>query len=348
VIAAHKAIQRPPQARLLVIDTRGEFSHARRSSFVKFLNSGDLVVANNAATLPASLSGVHLRTGLSLEVRLAGRASLSLEDQPCFSAIVFGAGDYHLRTEDRPAPPALAPGDLISLGPLTGTVESLLNHPRLISIRFNVPGDTFWAGLSRHGRPIQYTHIQEPLAIWDTWTSIAGPPVAFEPPSAGFVLDWRTISSLRGNGIGFATITHAAGISSTGDPDLDRRLPFDEPYEISELTARLVNETRKLGRRIIAIGTTVVRALEHSASMDGHVHAGAGLATQRIDKTTQLQVVDGILSGTHETDTSHYQLLRAFADDDTLSIANRELDAHGYRTHEFGDSVLIISKRSPE
>ena len=108
-----------------------------------------------------------------------------------------------------------------------------------------------------------------PLALWDVWTPIASPPVAFEPPSAGFALDWRTIAALRARGIGFATITHAAGISSTGDDELDKRLPFDEPYEIPPSTARAIARTRGSGGRIVAIGTTVVRALEHAAMRDG-------------------------------------------------------------------------------
>ena len=179
------------------------------------------------------------------------------------------------------------------------------------------------------------------LTLWDVWTSIAGPPVAFEPPSAGFALDWRMLSILRARGVAFATITHAAGISSTGDDQLDRRLPFDEPYRIPTATAATIRRVRAAGGRIIAIGTTVVRALEHAATYDGLVQAGDGLATQRIGAATVLRVVDAILSGTHDPGTSHYEMLRAFTDDATLTRMSADLDAHGYRSHEFGDSVLI-------
>src|SRR5439155_14039968 len=112
-------------------------------------------------------------------------------------------------------------------------------------------------------------HVPEPLALWDVWTAIAGPPVAFEPPSAGFALDWRALAALRARGIAFATLTHAAGISSTGDDDLDRRLPFDEPYHIPRTTAAAIRRVRARGGRIVAVGTTVVRALEHAATWDG-------------------------------------------------------------------------------
>jgi S-adenosylmethionine:tRNA ribosyltransferase-isomerase len=341
MIAANLPLHHPPQAKLLAINARGEITHAPRAALVSFLRAGDLVVANDAATLPASLRGEHVPSGRPVELRLAGRRSLAPDAVHRFDAIVFGEGDYHTRTEDRPLPPPLAPGDRLALGPLPATVEGLLGHPRLVSLYFDGTPDEIWAGLARHGRPIQYAHVSVELDLWEVWTSIAGPPVAFEPPSAGFILDWRTLSALRARGIGFATLTHAAGISSTGDDELDRRLPFDEPYRIPESTAAAIHQTRTRGGRVVAVGTTVVRALEHAAASDGRVRAGEGLATQRIGVASRLRVVDAILSGTHEPGTSHYELLRAFTDDATLNRANDELLARDYRTHEFGDSVLI-------
>src|ERR1700716_1438394 len=114
MIAAHDPIQRPPDARLLFVDPCGRITHVPRSQFVDFLQPGDLVIANDAATLPASLRGVHLRTGAEIEVRLAGRSSLAPRDVNRFSAIVFGAGDFHTGTEERPLPPPLAPGDRLT------------------------------------------------------------------------------------------------------------------------------------------------------------------------------------------------------------------------------------------
>ena len=342
MIAAESAVQRPPDAKLLVVDNHRNIIHVPRSAFVEFLRPNDLVIANDAATLPASLSGVHQQTGIAVEVRLAGRPSLNPTDVNRFSAVVFGEGDFHTRTEDRPSPPVIKRGDTLLLGPLRATVESLLEHPRLVSLLFAGTPDEVWAGLASHGRPIQYSHMQTSLELWDVWTRIAGPPVAFEPPSAGFVLDWQVLSAIREHKAGFATITHAAGISSTGDEDLDRLLPFDEPYRIPETTARAVEVTRQRGGRVIAVGTTVVRALEAAATEDGHLRSGEGLAKGRIGPSTRLRVVDAILSGTHERGTSHYELLRAFLEDSTLQRATEELDACGYKTHEFGDSILIL------
>ena len=345
MIAAAQPTQRPADAKLLVIDVAGTFHHAPRSSFVQFLRAGDLVIANDAATLPASLTGTHVRTGSPVEVRLAGRRSLRVGDVHDFSAVVFGDGDFRTRTEDRPAPPVLTPGDRLALGPLSATIECLLGHSRLVRLHFEGSPDAIWAGLARHGRPIQYAHLQSPVALWDVWTPIAGSPVAFEPPSAGFAIDWHLLDEMRAQSVGFVTITHAAGISSTGDAGLDARLPFDEPYRIPEATAAAIRRTRARGGRIIAVGTTVVRALE-AAGRRGVIRAGEGLATQRIGSGTRLRVVDAILSGTHEPDTTHYELLRAFADDTTLRRVTDELDTHGYRTHEFGDSVMIENARA--
>jgi len=342
MIAAQSAVQRPIDAKLLVVDSQRNLIHVPRAAFVEFLRANDVVIANDAATLPASLTGIHQQTGKRIEVRLAGRPSLDPMDVKRFSAVVFGEGDFHMRTEDRPLPPALKSGDTLLLGPLRGTVEEVLGHSRLVSLLFSGTADEVWAGLARHGRPIQYSHMQTSLELWDVWTRIAGAPVAFEPPSAGFVLDWHVLTAIREHQATFATITHAAGISSTGDEELDRLLPFDEPYRIPATTAKAVEIARERGGRVIAVGTTVVRALEDAATDDGHLRAGQGLAKGRIGPTTRLRVIDAILSGTHEPGTSHYELLRAFLEDVTLQHATEELDKRGYKTHEFGDSVLIL------
>ena len=340
MIAASAPVQRASHAKLLVIDKRSRITHASRSSFANFLRRDDVVVANDAATLPASLAGFHEPTGEAIEVRLAGSRSLD-GNVADFDAIVFGAGDFRTRTERRSLPPTLRRGEVLVLGPLRASIERFLAHPRLVALRFEGSTASIWEGISRHGRPIQYAHVQTPLALWDVWTPIAGAPFAFEPPSAGFIVDWKTLASIRTHGADFATITHAAGISSTGDDALDLRLPFDEPYRIPAATARAIRRAKNTGGRIVAIGTTVVRALEHAALSDGTVRAGAGIATQRIGADTPLRVVDAIVSGTHEPGTSHYELLRAFVDDATLLRAATELDARDYRTHEFGDSIFV-------
>jgi S-adenosylmethionine:tRNA ribosyltransferase-isomerase len=347
MIAAVHPVQRPADAKLLVVDAKGSIAHWARERFTELLRTGDLLVANDAATLPASLRGVHRRTGAPIEIRLAQRRSLDPEDVRDFTAIVFGAGDHHVRTEDRPAPPALVEGDLVELGPIRATVQRTLDHPRLVALRFEGTPRAIWSAIATHGRPIQYAYMEPELALWDVWTPIAGMPAAFEPPSAGFAIDWQVLAQLRSRGVHFATITHAAGVSSTGDAELDARLPLDEPYRIPQATADAIAAAHRRGARVIAVGTTVVRALESSANRDGSVRAGDGVATARLGPATHLRVVDAILSGTHEPGTSHYELLRAFTDDGTLQRADVELESNGYRTHEFGDSVFIGARARP-
>jgi S-adenosylmethionine:tRNA ribosyltransferase-isomerase len=341
MIPESRPLQRPPEARLLAIDAAGRMRQVPRADFVAMLRCGDLAIVNDAATLPASLHGNHVATGAPIELRLAGWPSAILDDPRRFRAIVFGAGDYRQPTEDRPPPPALQPGDRLALGPLSARIDALLGHPRLVALSFEGAPDAIWAGLARHGRPIQYAHVPAPLAIWDVWTPIAGPPVAFEPPSAGFALDWGSLAAMRARGIAFATLTHAAGVSSTGDPALDKLLPFDEPYSIPGATASAIGAARARGGRIIAIGTTVLRALAAAGSTNGVVRAGNGVATGQIGAGTKLWIVDALLTGAHEPGTSHHALMGAFLDERMLRRVDAELAAKCYRTHEFGDSVLI-------
>jgi S-adenosylmethionine:tRNA ribosyltransferase-isomerase len=338
---AQRPVQRPADARLLRVDARGEATHLRRTQWVDALRGSDLVVANDAATLPASLRALHVASQHVVELRLAAHVPRAPSGARRFDAVVFGEGDWRTRTEHRPPPPALAPGDRFALCNATAVVEALLGHPRLARVRFDMDDAALWSLLATHGRPIQYAHLDVALESWDVWTPIAGPPVAFEAPSAGFVLDWAALRALHARGIGFATLTHAAGISSTGDPQLDERLPLPEPYFVPRSTARAVERTRATGGRVVAVGTTVVRALEHAASREGAVHAGHGVADQRIGAGTRLRVVDVLLTGTHEPGSSHHELLRAFAGADTLVRAGLQLADYGYRTHEFGDSMLI-------
>ena len=183
--------------------------------------------------------------------------------------------------------------------------------------------------------------LAEPLQLWDVWTKIAADPIAFEPPSAGFALDWRMLAAWRERGVRFATISHAAGLSSTGDPALDRRLPFDEFYLIPEACASAVHDAKPNHGRVIAIGTSVVRALEVGRERRRNGARWNGLASGRIARGAPLRVVDAILTGVHQPGESHYELLRAFADDSVLDRVRAAADERGYRAHEFGDSVLI-------
>jgi S-adenosylmethionine:tRNA ribosyltransferase-isomerase len=159
-------------------------------------------------------------------------------------------------------------------------------------------------------------------------------------PSAGRVLTAARTAALRRAGIGVASLTHAAGLSSTGTPALDALLPLPERYEVPGRTAAAVSETRVRGGRVVAAGTTVVRALE-SAAGGGGVAAGPGVARLRIDGGYAPRAVDAVLCGMHEPGSSHFDLLTAFAPPERLRDAHARAEAHGYLAHEFGDSMLV-------
>jgi len=330
--------------RLLEVDVDGRMQHRERSELATLFLPGDVVVANDAATLPASLSGRHLASGRDLEVRLA--AFVEPGDARRFVAIAFGPGDHRTPTEDRAAPPLLGPGDQLRLGPLLAVVEDTIGHPRLVRLRFEATRADLLSGLAHHGRAIQYAHVPTPLKLWDVWTNLAARPFAFESPSAGFALDWRTVVEWKRRGIDVVALSHAAGISSTGDPELDDRLPLDEPYVIPETTVRAIAAAKANGGRVIAIGTTVVRALEAAANERGAVLGGWGVASGRLGMESQLRIVDLVLTGMHEPGESHFELLRAFTDDPILHRAHRTATKRHYRNHEFGDSLLIERRKA--
>jgi S-adenosylmethionine:tRNA ribosyltransferase-isomerase len=156
-------------------------------------------------------------------------------------------------------------------------------------------------------------------------------------PSAGRPLTWNLIFELERRGARVVALTHAAGISSTGSDELDRQLPLPERYEIPEATVHAIAHAR----RVIAIGTSVTRALEASAA-HGALRSGPGVARLRIGPGHRLRAVQGISSGIHEPGTSHFELLMAFADRDLLELASRHAVEANYLGHEFGDSCLIL------
>jgi S-adenosylmethionine:tRNA ribosyltransferase-isomerase len=328
--------------RLLLLDAAaGLREHLAMRDLPRLLHPGDLVVVNDAGTLPASLQG-HA-SGAPLEARLlAERRSGS------WRAALLGAGDWRQRTEDRPAPPAVAPGDALSFGGALGaTVERVSRlSPRLVTLRFDRAGDALAAAIYRAGRPIQYAHLSGALELGHVQTGFAGRPWAIEMPSAGRALSWDVLEALRRRGVAIAALTHAAGISSTGDPRLDRLLPLPERYAIPADTALAVAAARARRGRVVAVGTTVVRALEASARRDGRVSPGEGLATLRIDGRHRRRAVDAILTGMHEPGTSHHALLQSFAPAPLLDRALAAAEARGYLAHEFGDAMLVVGLRA--
>jgi S-adenosylmethionine:tRNA ribosyltransferase-isomerase len=355
-----RAVLRHPAVVTLESSERRGFVDGRIGDLRVLLREGDLLVVNDAATLPASLRGVT-GAGVAVEVRLAGSEGDGGCDG-CWRAALFGAGDWRQRTEDRPPPPALGAGEELRFGgagtrgddgrpghpgrPLRATIAGVdARSPRLVSLRFAARGAALWRALYRAGRPVQYAHTARPLALWEVQTAYAARPWAVEAPSAGLALSWELLLDLRRRGIAIARVTHAAGLSSTGDGALDARLPLAERYEVPEETVRAVAAARRRSGRVVAVGTTAVRALEGDArSHRGRLIAGAGTTELRLGPAMRRRVVDGILTGLHDPGTSHFALLESFAPRALLLEAHAFAAERGYLGHEFGDAMLILGE----
>jgi S-adenosylmethionine:tRNA ribosyltransferase-isomerase len=325
---------------LMVVDPGADRFEARRvRDLPAFVDPGDLFVVNDAATLPASLRGVTVM-GEPIEARL-----LWSGEGP-WRAVLFGAGDWRARTEDRARPPRVRAGDvLVFPGGLDAEVESVADvSERLVDLRFTATGDRFWSALYRHGRPVQYSYIAAPLALWHVQTPFASRPWSSEMPSAARPLAWEIVLALRVKKVRFASITHAAGLSSSGDARLDAAMPLRESFEVPAATAAAVNSTRASGRRVIAVGTSVVRALESAAARtSGPLAAASGETELLVDGAHALRAVDALFTGMHDPGTSHDALLHAFAPEGLLRRAHADATAHGLLGHELGDSMLIAS-----
>ena len=261
---------------------------------------------------------------------------------------LLGAGDWRTPTEDRPAPPAVEVGEVLTASPrLHLRVDAVdAGAPgrggRLAEITFVQRGPALLGELYRVGRPVQYSYLSGDVPLRAFQTAFGVRPWASEMPSAGRPLSWRVLLDLRRRGVELATLTHAAGLSSIDGGDLDAALPMPERYELPARTVRAIERTRERGGRIVAVGTTVVRALESNARRFGRPTPGTFVAELVLTPDTEPRVVDALLSTMHEPGESHFELLSAFADADLLVAANASAAERGYRAHEFGDAVLIL------
>jgi S-adenosylmethionine:tRNA ribosyltransferase-isomerase len=327
-------------ARLLVINSaQRAFRDARITDLPELLQSGDLLVLNDAATIPASLRA-STADGGSIEIRLLRHARES-----DWVAVLLGEGDWRTPTELRDPPERVGIGDRLQIaGDFVAEVVGISDvSDRLVTLRFNRSLQGMWAGIYAYGRPVQYSYLKQDIALWSVQTAYASRPWAMEMPSAGSPLTWSILLQLKRRGVELASQTHAAGLSATGHEELDDRFPMPESFEIPTRTADAIDNARRNDRRVIAVGTTVVRALEGCASwFDGRVVAGRGETDLIIDRSFRPAVVSGVLTGIHDPTQSHFRLLHAFADETTLRRAWRHALEADYLCHEFGDSCLIL------
>jgi S-adenosylmethionine:tRNA ribosyltransferase-isomerase len=312
----------------LLVAGPGSLSQGRFSDLGRFLSADDLVVVNTSATIAAAVDGyrgdgravtVHFATERDdgswvVELRPPGRATGPVTDARAGETVKLPVGVA-----------------LVLLVPVTA---------RLWRARLAVEGGAI-AYLARHGRPISYAYSSGrwPLAAYQT--VFARDPGSAEMPSAGRPFSTDLVTELVSRGVTFAPITLHTGVSSpeVGEP------PQPERFMVPAATARLVNYTHQYGGRVIAVGTTVTRALETVASADGRAEAGQGWTELVLGPDRPARIVDGLITGWHAPGASHLQLLTAVADEATVRLAYQTAIQAGFLWHEFGDSCLLLADR---
>jgi S-adenosylmethionine:tRNA ribosyltransferase-isomerase len=305
----------------------GRLTHSRARDLPDFLRAGDLVVINTSATLPAALSA-RRADGTELELRL--------------STPLPGASDdrwvVELRKGDNPFRDARA-GDTLQLpaGAQARLEAPYLSGPRLWAARLQLP-EPLMAYLARHGSPIRYRYVPEAHPLADYQTAYAIEPGSAEMPSAGRPLTPAVLTALVAKGVSVAPLILHTGVSS---PERGER-PYPERYSVPPSTARLVEATRRWGGRVIAVGTTVVRALETVAHADGTIEAGEGWTALVVTPDRGVRAVDGLITGWHEPEASHLDILHAVAGRRLVESSYAAALQAGYLWHEFGDLHLIV------
>jgi S-adenosylmethionine:tRNA ribosyltransferase-isomerase len=330
----------PPEARGLERDqvrlmvarrSDGSIAHARFRDLPGYLRPGDLLVVNTSATLPAAVAARRADGVTPLELRFATPAPDTRGDEWWV---------VELRSADGSAPfNRVRDGERLALagGRTIEIVAPYASGRRLWLARLG-PGAPLHDYLARHGHPIRYRYVPAVRELADYQTAYATDRGSAEMPSAGRPFTPELITRLVAAGIHVAPLILHTGVSS---PERDEA-PYPERYEVPEATARLVNGVRDWGGSVIAVGTTVVRALETVAGRNGRVAAGAGWTNLVVTTARGLRAVDGLLTGWHEPRASHLQLLEASAGPQLLASCYDEALAQRYLWHEFGDSHLIL------
>jgi S-adenosylmethionine:tRNA ribosyltransferase-isomerase len=315
----------------LLVAGPGSVTHAVFADLPVFLEPGDLVVVNTSATLAAALEGQRRTTGSKVTVHFS-------------TALPDGTWAVELRPGPRAGGPLrdVAAGERVDL--CDGLLTVLEAYPdaqatgsRLWRAVVDLPLDVA-RYLARHGAPIAYSYVPGRWPLESYQTVFAREPGSAEMPSAARPFTGQLVADLVAAGVAVAPLRLHTGVSSLekGEP------PLPEPFRVPAATARLVNLTRAAGGRVVAVGTTVTRALESVAGRDGVVTAGSGWTDLVLGPDRPARVVDGLITGWHEPGASHLLLLEAVAGHDLVASAYRSAAAHGYLWHEFGDSALLL------
>lgn len=324
----------PPESRglardevRLMVSTPAGHKHTVFSNLSHYLEPGDLLVVNRSATLPASLPAVAGLGEFVLNVSTNYGGGLWLAE-PRWSL-------------GQPGPLPFEPGEPFTVaGAAARLAAPFPGLPRLWYVQTEA---NLCQLMARAGAPIRYGYVEEsyPLAAYQT--VFARIPGSAEMPSAGRPFTPRVLAALRARGVQLAGLTLHTGVSSleVETETVEDHPLYPEPFHVPVGTARAVNRARSEGRRVIAVGTTVVRALE--AAWDGErVSPARGFTRRYIHPGQGIHTIDGLISGFHDPLASHLAMLYAIAGQDLIRSAYAEAVEHGYLWHEFGDSHLIL------
>ena len=316
----------------LLVAASGRIEHAQFSDLAQFLTPGDLVVANDSATVPAAVD-TQRRDGRPVTLHFS-------------TPLREGSWFVELRADGARVTDGAA-GERIELPAGAGVVlaEPWPQAPKAIPTRLwraevDVRCDLL-DYLAQTGRPITYAHAPRPWPRDHYQTIFAATRGSAEMPSAGRPFSARVLDRLALRGVGLATVTLHTGVSSLEEGEA----PLPERFVVSGAAAAAVNLARRRHGRIVAVGTTVTRALESATDADGQVHAGQGWTDLVLGPQRGVRAVDALITGWHEPRSSHLALIEAVAGTALARSAYNAALAAGYLWHEFGDSCLFLPAR---
>lgn len=324
--AEHQSRSRD-SVRLMVVErAAGSIRHKNFVDLPDHLMPGDALVVNASRTIPAALRATT-PTGSELLLHISSPASGGLWSVEV-RQLRPGGGSYR--------GPEVNQRSLSIPGGHTAQLLAREPHSQRLWIAA-VDVDDMAEYLAEHGRPIRYEPGPE-LAIDEYQTVFAHEPGSAEMPSAGRPFTEHLVTRLVSMGVLVVPVVLHAGVSSFEAGET----PGAERFEVSPSTATALNALRRAGGRVIAVGTTVVRALETVADPNGEVHPGQGFTDLVVTSHRSIRAVDGLITGWHEPRSSHLNLLEAFLDRSLLANAYERAVSEGYLWHEFGDSMLIL------
>jgi S-adenosylmethionine:tRNA ribosyltransferase-isomerase len=327
----------PPEARGLTRDAvrllvgrrgSGSVTHHCFTDLPDVLEPGDVLVVNTSGTMPAALDVLGRRGDDDLVLHM----STELPD-----------GEWVVELRRREPGGATGPYPHASVGERFTLAGGA--HARLV--RAYSPGRLWVARLDvasvpgylmAHGRPIRYGYVARDWPLSAYRSVFATTPGSAEMPSASRPFTDALVTRLVSRGVVVTPVTLHTGVAS---PEAHEK-PYPERFRVPETTARLVNEARAAGRRIIAVGTTVVRAVESAVDGRGRLRAAGGWTSLVVTPETGVRVVDGLVTGFHEPRASHLSMLTAIAGESLLADCYTEALGHGYLWHEFGDINLLL------